>query len=390
MPGEQPKVNPDHLIKYLSDIYPYDLLFRWLSPDPAWFPHREIAFFTTKSNNETIAQRYKSFTNGETWRQTILSQIRSHGAPPSRFEFGALYNINLAHKKMANVFPIAREFVIDIDTDDYDAVRTCCSGSSYCQGCFPLLTTAAQICSEILSFCFDLHHVIWVYSGRRGLHGWVCDNKSRKMNNLTRSRIAKFLSLAASRSPGAMFSQLPQRKLLEFTDRLINQNDVNMGLLTALYNARQDDIFGVDSEENEKIWRTFLNNIKGSHGILVSQIESSIARARESAYFNSTELKAIFHQHLPETLLLELVWWTVGPRLDVNVSAQMNHLLKAPFCIHPGTGFVCVPLSRERICDFYPEPDNYEVNLKNVVEDPSILDPYFNFMEQFIKEVKNS
>lgn len=39
----------------------------------------------------------------------------------------------------------------------------------------------------------------------------------------------------------------------------------------------------------------------------------------------------------------EIILAYAYPRLDVEVSKKMNHLLKAPFCVHPKTGKVSFP-----------------------------------------------
>lgn len=89
------------------------------------------------------------------------------------------------------------------------------------------------------------------------------------------------------------------------------------------------------------------------------------------------------------------------PRLDINVSKMRNHLLKSPFCVHPKTGRVCVPIRPAAVDDFDPfavptlgqlmqELDEYDKEHENESELRSIpnwqktsLKGYF---EPFVKE----
>lgn len=47
-----------------------------------------------------------------------------------------------------------------------------------------------------------------------------------------------------------------------------------------------------------------------------------------------------------------LVFTYLYPRLDANVSTGINHLLKSPWCVHPKTGKICVPIDPTKPNEF--------------------------------------
>lgn len=78
-----------------------------------------------------------------------------------------------------------------------------------------------------------------------------------------------------------------------------------------------------------------------------------VAIAMLYCFLRITHLYIIQRQgaHLREEVMLQLTY----PRLDINVSKQLNHLLKSPFCVHPKTGKICVPIDPRKVDDFSPE-----------------------------------
>jgi DNA primase small subunit len=161
---------------FYQRLFPFRPLFQWLNhspvPTPA-FAHREFAF--TLPNDAYL--RYQSFPTADLLRKQCIQML------PSRFEIGPQYSTNPRDRKTvrkASAFrPIMKELVFDIDMTDYDDIRTCCTGASICHKCWGFITMAIKVIDVALREDFGFKHILWVYSGRRGAHAWVCDKRAQ-------------------------------------------------------------------------------------------------------------------------------------------------------------------------------------------------------------------
>jgi DNA primase small subunit len=274
---------------------------------------------------------------------------------PSRFEIGPVYSTNPRERKTlrkASAFrPLTKELVFDIDMTDYDEIRTCCEGAKICHKCWSFITLAIKVVEKALRDDFGFKHILWVYSGRRGAHAWVCDRRAREMDDNKRKAIAGYLELLKGGDKGGKRVNLKRplhphlKRSLDLlwdpfhSSILIDQDpwldpEKASHLLTLLPDKTLNTAL-------QKKW----DSAPSRPSISKWDDINSLASSRVSSSLDVTALK-----EARQDIVLEYSY----PRLDAEVSKKLNHLLKSPFCVHPGTGRICVPIDTRKVEEFDP------------------------------------
>ncbi|CAI9094292.1 OLC1v1030006C1 [Oldenlandia corymbosa var. corymbosa] len=365
--GQQPKpmqnivafdgVNVNYLKLYYGKFFPHADMFKWMSYgndgkhpgcDHSYFGRREFSF--TLDND--IYLRFQSFSGLSEFENAIREKC------PFKIDIGPVYNVDPAKRHAYaqsgdNVFtPAERELVFDIDISDYDDVRYCCSGADVCLECWPLMTVAIKVIDSALRDDFGFNHILWVYSGRRGVHCWVCDGKARRLNNEQRSAIADYFRVYKGNENSHKKVSLTGQALHPFLVRAYN--DV---LKTAF---EEKLLLSQNLLSHEERYETILRMIPDES--LTSELRAKWGDNRRSKDINTVrwqQLKQLLQSGRQKFQGLrrcveEIVFSFTYPRIDMEVSRHMNHLLKAPFCIHPKTGRVCVPIDPKNCEEFDP------------------------------------
>ncbi|KAK4098710.1 prim-pol domain-containing protein [Parathielavia hyrcaniae] len=353
--AKEPAVEVDHdpsfelLRIYYQRFFPWRYMFQWLNHSPVPtndFKHREFSLWL---HNDAV-MRYQSYATSDLFRKDVLRLM------PRRIEIGPVYTADpidrKSYRNSTAFLPMAKELCFDIDLTDYDDIRTCCDKANICNKCWKFTTMAIKVMDTALREDFGYRHILWVYSGRRGVHAWVCDKQARTLQDHQRKAMASYFEVVSGKAGGKrvnvrrplhphlsrsidLLKEHFQRDVLEAQDPWASPEKADALLLQHLPDVEL-------REALRKKWDASPGRTSSSKW---ADIDALAQAGAVGAAFDPKDLL-----DAKQDILLEHAY----PRLDIAVSQKLNHLLKSPFVIHPGTGRVCVPIDRRDLDGFDP------------------------------------
>ncbi|ODV80316.1 prim-pol domain-containing protein [Suhomyces tanzawaensis NRRL Y-17324] len=357
------------MLFFYKRLLPFKQVFKWLSHSPKVtkdFTMREFAFeFRTGAY-----QRYNSYGSVDEFKQSVIN------ANPTRFEVGAVYAVNPKERKnlpKTAMKPESKELVFDIDLTDYDDIRTCCQKTDICKKCWKFIRVGSKVMDAALRDDFGFKHMVWVFSGRRGAHCWISDPRVRQMNEVTRKSIIDYMDVLASKqsklsSKKPLLVKRPLHPHVERSLEILSEEFVEI-----ILNDQDPWFTAPDTASDAKSWTqieellSFLPDNKLQQELRSKWKSSSgISTSRDKWEDINVVAKSVLKSTAQANQLLDarkdIIIYYMYPRLDVEVSRQVIHLLKSPFCIHPGTGNVCVPFDPTQNISGNSQDDSYGFN----------------------------
>lgn len=319
------------------------------------------------SNDEHTTLDHKLEAQVELFKQMLAKK------QPIKIDIGAVYNNcpkykSSRHKdheaKGAYCIPKEKEICFDIDMTDYDPVRRCCSGADICLKCWPLMKVAAKIIKQELARTFGLTQLLFVYSGRRGIHCWVCDREAREFSGPVRTALASYLDIlkgsgSNNKTSSSANNFACEKKAINLYGSVYKTTAIYPESVKIIDQYFEQYLLDQEffKEENyllitglitgqDRFRKYVENQLKSINpGLSENEQKDRIKFFTRQVFSNKYDSKnwTGIGAETGDKILAEIKLQLMFPRLDFNVSKDLNHLLKSPFSVHPKTDNICVP-----------------------------------------------
>ena len=151
------EISDEELKIYYQNFFPFQNFMGWLGKSETnYFSKREFSF--TLRNGAYF--RYQSFKAVDELKSKMIDKI------PEKIDIGAVYSIapEMIRTRGEKSLPEERELVFDIDMNDYDNNRTCCTGPVNCDKCWKYMILAYKILDSCLREDFGFEHILYAFS----------------------------------------------------------------------------------------------------------------------------------------------------------------------------------------------------------------------------------
>lgn len=374
---------------YYDGHYPYEEIVEWLTYRGSIpTPRREWSYEVITATDETFVARFREVADAEQLRHALRFSPKTLEDFKLKLDIGPVYTSDMSQRKAQPGFaPCERELVFDIDAGDYDRVRTCCTGPAMCDKCWRFMELAVPL---LVLFCrvHGFEDYFFAFSGRRGLHCWICDTRARRLSRDARKSMVDAFNIIDMDTGSVLQVSYDHSNWLcrlvhdhictRFFSQMLEEQDwLGGGVDECLAKYSKDGlvaevrradsallsvapiffflhvtlcIYSCLSSRGLPLTTSSAKNPDGRFASLLAAFIGKLALIAASAA-RWSEFESVMKDYEPVLAAIK-VYYTY-PRFDVEVTRGMNHLLKIPFSVHSKSRKISVPFPAAPILEGY-------------------------------------
>lgn len=330
------------------------------------FPVRSVMGFVTRNWRVPLKECELAFVvHGHWWRNTRFETIDKLEAfirknRPSRIEIGGIkrnterflvFDTDLEDAPATHAFISSSSIATPLSGGGGGGgagaqlqgyIRNCeCKGTrNMCaKGCWFYMVAAVKCLTYIATNVFGAKYVFPVYSGRRGVHTWILDEKF--VTKTSGEREAIVARIHALSKPHEYNHPEYTAYILEYI--------LSPMFDTHILKIGPDNCDGKGNllachETIELISRIVAEMRKMTTGFHNSREQEIIQSAACLAASDPRRAWSNLVSEFGSVFRARVIFAMLFPRIDANVTTQMNHCIKAPFVVHPDTKRCSVPI----------------------------------------------
>ena len=348
--------------EYYANHYPYEQLVKLLTRNGDDLANCEFAIEGKTASGDKLYKRYVS-VRGPSELRDVVSRFTGVTA----FHFGAFYSNGSSREavKSGESVPVRRVLSFDIDLTDLEFLSLKDAkgnvSAEKCDAAYPVSAAAAYIVRTVMRKAFGFSEILIVYSGRRGVHVHVFDDKAMGLNDEERSAILDYVNCGMAKTE--LHAPTGVRLIMDLH-----------GLHDLVYNTFHTYIVGrLGIFEKASARLALLDRLNLASYEEYETFAPTLAPLATDVLRCETGAEAWKHveQRIRSTnvewmrerldcVVLAYVW----PRLDEAVSRSLGHLTKVPFSCHATTGRVAVAMEAKQKSIYKFSPARQAPSLK--------------------------